>query len=101
MKLTAAQYWKLSSLQKDVEIRDLSIAANEGDMTSSRLRRRIHELEHALLTDKHNILKIKKQNTEKLLMTYRAEIAKELGVDSLDSYIVDTETLELIDEKEI
>jgi len=101
LALSDAQFWRLSTLQKDVELCEQSLKINDRDSEISKLRRRIHELEHALMLEKQNILKVKKQKTELFLTEYRAQLAKDLGLQSLDSYIVDTDSFKLIHEGEI
>lgn len=62
---------------------------------------RIHNLELGMieLKQSHFNNRVKKIEAERDL--YRIEIAKELGVKTLDDYIIDTETLELFPESEL
>lgn len=62
---------------------------------------RIHNLELGMieLKQSHFNNRVKKIEAERDL--YRNEIAKELGVKTLDDYIIDTETLELFPESEL
>jgi hypothetical protein len=101
LKLTGEEYWHLSFLQKCVELSSLEIEMSQKDAEMSGLKRRIHELEKYILLNKVSVLKQKGQSAEKELVQFRTNIASRLKLQSLDNYIVDTETYALINDKEI
>ncbi len=61
----------------------------------------MHELEKLIITNKIALLKQKAQGSEKALVSYRQTLAQNLELQSLDSYIVDTESFALKHEKEL
>jgi hypothetical protein len=101
MKLTGEQFLKLSCLQKDIETFEKDVILSQKDLESSNLRKRIHEIESVVLGNKISLLKQRLKDSEVGLVQYRTKLAQELGLQSLDEYIVDTETLDLKHEKEI
>ena len=74
---------------------------SEIEQERSMLKRRIHELERMVLINKTDLLKQKSYAAERELVTYRTNLAQNLDLQSLDEYIVDTETFVLKHEKEL
>ncbi len=101
LSLKAEEYWHLSYLQKCTELDQEQIRYAEKESECSGLRRRVHELEKLIITNKIALLKQKAQGSEKALVSYRQTLAQNLELQSLDSYIVDTETFALKHEKEL
>lgn len=101
MRLKSSEYYQLSYMQKTIENDELLLKLGEKDIELSGLRRRIHELEKLIYTNKLSLLKQKKQASEKELIQFRTNLAEGLGLQSLDEYIVDTETFKLTHEREV
>lgn len=101
LRLKSSEYYQLSYMQKTIENDELLLKLGEKDIELSGLRRRIHELEKLIYTNKLSLLKQKKQASEKELIQFRTNLAEGLGLQSLDEYIVDTETFKLTHEREV
>lgn len=101
MNLKPDEFWQLSYLQKCSEYGKLLVEKSEKEQECSMLRRRVHELEKMVLINKTDLLKQKMYAAEKDLVTYRTNLAQNLNLQSLDEYIVDTETYALKHEKEL
>jgi hypothetical protein len=98
LALVAGQYWKLSYLQKEIELVDYKIAVEEREFTIRQKDQRIKHLEASLIEQKKGALKQVKRNKIDELNQYRNEIAKALSIEDLGKYIIDTDTFELIHE---
>jgi len=99
--LSADQYWRLSYLQKEIELVDYKIAVEEREFTIRQKDQRIKHLEASLIEQKKGALKQVKRNKVDELNQYRNEIAKALSVEDLGKYIIDTDTFELIHEDKL
>lgn len=101
LKLNAEQYWKLSALQSkwEVEAKNASLAAKDAEIMG--LEMKVKSLEHKMKLQRVSALNANQLKLKKELDLYRIEVAQEIGVESLDPYIVDTDTFVLVHENEI
>lgn len=101
LKFTEKQFYKLESFHDKLDLAKKDALINELEAKLKKQSIRIHNLELGMieLKQSHFNNRVKKIEAERDL--YRNEIAKELGVKTLDDYIIDTETLELFPESEL
>lgn len=101
MKLKGEEFWKLTALQKEIVINQKEIAIEELEVKVKKQSQRINELEKTLIEVKIGHKKEKARNKIDELNKCRNEIAKRLKVKSLDSFIIDTDSYELIKEEDV